>query len=624
MINDKAELVPCLVADISSSRPSQSFFVKAGNRALAAGLSWQSGVMPSSSTAKRATEHYGGWHLELLIGAAYAHAGEKLQKLLAAAALDESVAASIREARCAIVRGIIDEGHGQLDHAYQEISRCSSRDILEYALLKRVHHTLQSFCVDGGVKGIPSLAAGFPLMLWHAKQDGPTGETAAADGKRAAKKRKTAAGSTAPASAAILAALATLDVKLEKSTSKALSLQSKEAAATHRAVEATASAGTLCGLPFFGGTLELPSECFFLILRAAGAKPILTSLQKVAKGWLAAARDPALYTTLDYLPLAVTMAPLIALLSQPKFRLVESLTLHHKHKLGKSGAEKLGKAAPHLAHINARRDNKLHFTDDDVISLAVNIPSLTSLTVDMWSFSQRGVTSFAFNMGARLRHLNVEVDTITNHYMSNWALYALAQHCPELRSLEIHTTSYHIYTPAYDRLDKCGVLALLGIVPVRRGVVDGCFKLEKLILHKTMQVDIIAFESIADRLDWDRLAHDPDRPPNLPRLALTTLRVRDVPALSSRYSSMNTDVLRAAGVKERLAGLLPRFSYEEAHTPRGAHHARLHEEAQAAQAAQAELDEAAHEMEDEEMAWMMMGEGVDDDEGVPAWMLDDE
>ena len=46
------------------------------------------------------------------------------------------------------------------------------------------------------------------------------------------------------------------------------------------------------------------------------------------------------------------MTSLLALLEQPKFARVRRLTLHHKHKLGTSGAAKLGKAATHLEHID--------------------------------------------------------------------------------------------------------------------------------------------------------------------------------------------------------------------------------------------------------------------------------
>ena len=122
-------------------------------------------------------------------------------------------------------------------------------------------------------------------------------------------------------------------------------------------------------------------------------------------------------------------------------------------------------------------------------------------------------------------------------------------------------------------------------------------------------VDINALEAIADRLASDQ-AFNPDRPPTLPRLALTTLRVRD---FSFTSGTSLLDAPRVAALKERLSGLLPGFSYAE--SPCGAiEQARLAQQRlEETRAADAALDVA----ED-------AGDGMDDDEEYPQGMLDDD
>ena len=83
----------------------------------------------------------------------------------------------------------------------------------------------------------------------------------------------------------------------------------------------------------------------------------------------------------------------------------------------------------------------------------------------------------------------------------------------------------------------------------------GCRRLIKLVLGGTNQIDITLFEGIAARLEQASAPHGGAVLGSAP-LALSTLHVQDVPALS------DSSDIRAADVKHRLAALLD-FRYED-------------------------------------------------------------
>jgi hypothetical protein len=297
-------------------------------------------------------------------------------------------------------------------------------------------------------------------------------------------------------------------------------------------VEAVAASGAMSGILLFDGRLELPLGCFQLILAHCGTKSLLTSVQRIAKGWLSACREPSLYKSLDCLPLAITMTPLLVLLKQPKFSRVERLVLHHKIKLGKTGAKQLGAVAKHLKHIDACSDHHLHLGDHDVLALVEAIPTLSSLRLDMWNATSYGISQAAVHIGARLQHLHIQPDNITEHYMSDASLLQIARGCPELNSLSIRGSfpGHNVREQrGRDGLTHNGLLALLGLLvwKLDAGVLevqarDGgaltaqfvvlhmnpeidprdqpcCKKLETLKLKGTINVGLCLFQSIADR-----------------------------------------------------------------------------------------------------------------------------
>jgi hypothetical protein len=142
-----------------------------------------------------------------------------------------------------------------------------------------------------------------------------------------------------------------------------------------------------------------------------------------------------------------------------------------------------------------------------------------------------GIQTLAQRMGARLEHLHVEPDTITEHYVYNDALCALAAHCPNLRSLSIATTSYKATTTG---LTSYGLLLLLGLREamnpserqyshfITSTAPDACcHQLEKLVLRGCRGVDLRFFDAVADRKSAGS------------GLALKQLHVSQSPALES-------------------------------------------------------------------------------------------
>ena len=235
------KLVPILVVELHETSPSTSYIARGAHRQLAAALAYRTGIIATSSTAKRATEKHGMWHLALIITAARAHLG---------GASPVATLSGITEALYA--------QHIQRGAAY--------------------------YAREGGVKGIAPLAFGFPLVHWHAAQDGPatpppppasssSGAASSADPPLPGnnKKRKVAKEPSA-ATNTIVAALQSLDVMMAAAPRASTKASKQAAATTQAAIEAVAEVGGREGLSFFHETIEVPAEIFHSILLNVASK----------------------------------------------------------------------------------------------------------------------------------------------------------------------------------------------------------------------------------------------------------------------------------------------------------------------------------------------------------------
>lgn len=510
-----------------------SFIVKTGNKQLADGLAWRTGVICSSSTAKRATHQHGYWHVALLAAAAREH----------------------------LKRG--DDGVPSSSFL-ESISQQSFSDTVRKSM---------RFAQDGGVKGIKQLVPGYQIALWHAAQDGDGAAEEAAGAKR--KKRKADESKVSEGTAMLLEALRSAGVKLEADARPNSKARKQSLEVASRVVATAAAVGAQEGFELFGGAVLLPSEVFHEILlaftvkgqsghsgrlshgglgqeRRSGQKMLTCVVPRVCKAWLAAAQDPSLHHEIDrpYSPL--TMTEMLQVLKAPRFAQLRRLTLTSSMKLGKTGGAKLAKAAPLLEHLDFGYGGRnFNPKDEELVELPHTFPNLNSVAINFWNMTSWGVCRFATAMGERLHHLKVMNDTITTHYLCDHALTRMAKCCPELRSLHVEQSyirSYGAYG-GVDRLTDTGV----------RDLLQGCRSIESLDFHHSQNLSLELFEHMADRISeaaaaraTDDGARGEDR---LPCAELRTLRLSYIPALSADSGE---------AVKLRLRTLLGGgFQYED-------------------------------------------------------------
>ena len=124
-----------------------------------------------------------------------------------------------------------------------------------------------------------------------------------------------------------------------------------------------------------------------------------------------------------------------------------------------------------------------------MLALCGHLPQLAAVRFDMWCISESGVGSIVGAIGARLRVLCVQGETITGNYIGDGTLIALTTVCPNLeRFTYVLGASY--WNAGADGLSERGVVAL-----VRDGK-----RLARLELEGTQNVGLTAFQDIAQML----------------------------------------------------------------------------------------------------------------------------
>ena len=133
--------------------------------------------------------------------------------------------------------------------------------------------------------------------------------------------------------------------------------------------------------------------------------------------------------------------------------------------------------------------DSLHPKEQEMLALCGHLPQLAAVRFDMWCISESGVGSIVDAIGARLRVLCVQGETITGNYIGDGTLIALTTVCPNLeRFTYVLGTSY--WNAGADGLSERGVVAL-----VRDGK-----RLARLELEGTQNVGLTAFQDIAQML----------------------------------------------------------------------------------------------------------------------------
>ena len=297
------------------------------------------------------------------------------------------------------------------------------------------------------------------------------------------------------------------------------------------------------------GSVSVPPRGFKLILTNLRRRELLR-ISRVAKCWLSAARSPQLWERLGPPVLSVSsamsMKNLLALMARPQFSQCRALCLPGYVKLGKTGAVQIGKCdvinhahrCPRVSsfHLRTRANDieprhprppasmsyllssrrvlaswrtraahrfcplleeldvgyaadSLHPKEQEMLALCGHLPQLAAVRFDMWCISESGVGSIVGAIGARLRVLCVQGETITGNYIGDGTLIALTTVCPNLeRFTYVLGTSY--WNAGADGLSERGVVAL-----VRDGK-----RLARLELEGTQNVGLTAFQDIAQML----------------------------------------------------------------------------------------------------------------------------
>ena len=318
---------------------------------------------------------------------------------------------------------------------------------------------------DGGISGVALLIHQCPVVLWHPLQNGAS--VNGLDVRKSAKeskgkKRKKAAlppslSSSSSSSSSLTSSLSPVALDGTPALLDALSrmgvvtvakvradskLSKIEAARASKAVAGLSTAGLLEGFSFCGGAVTVPNEAFALVLKCLGweqpsafamgsraARPrqariysryrsqgpgsllgreLLLVVPRVAKSWLAAAQDPALHKSLEWIPSTATMTTIIQVLQRPKFSLVERLCFSKRMKLGPSTSKMFKNAVPNLRHVDAGiTDSQCHATVEVFDLLLECAPNLESLAVDTWNLSTTQFCDAARRISTNLRDLHV-------------------------------------------------------------------------------------------------------------------------------------------------------------------------------------------------------------------------
>ena len=125
------------------------------------------------------------------------------------------------------------------------------------------------------------------------------------------------------------------------------------------------------------------------------------------------------------------------------------------------------------------------------------VPGLTGLSFDLWTADSWGITCFAKSYGGGLKTLEIQFDTIVNHYVTSDAMAAISNGCPNLQHLHVKprfsvdvTCNWYVAWKAAGQFDDTAVIELL----------TNCTALETLKFEDCLELS----EAVADHLAANR------------------------------------------------------------------------------------------------------------------------
>jgi hypothetical protein len=257
--------------------------------------------------------------------------------------------------------------------------------------------------------------------------------------------------------------------------------------------------------------VALPPDSFAGILSYCTTGDLVHHISLVNKAWLAVARDPRYYHTLDPEHGLLTesktvrnMNELIKLLGRRQFSSLKTLIPPYKVQMRAKALESIATKCPQLECLDlgyAIRSN-MKVDDNGLACLPSLFPHLRSLSLNMYRSTDKGVAEFCRAMGSRLISLRIYESYACDRKLSDYTLaHVLGRHCPNLQRFS--------YQSWFNDNEHC-LFTATGL----RELLEGCRQLRHLSLLDTGNIHKSIFCYIANH----KLPQDNSQPLPLERL----------------------------------------------------------------------------------------------------------
>lgn len=241
-----------------------------------------------------------------------------------------------------------------------------------------------------------------------------------------------------------------------------------------------------------------------VLLQVLGFLPRYESVQNaslVSKAWLAGARSPQLWHTLDndygllgHSTTIVNMTSLLELLDRPQFTSLKTLIPPSNIQIRKKAIGKIAEACPILEEIDFGYSflSRLKPDDTDLNSLPALFPHLTKIRLNQDKVTDAGITGFCECMGDRLMSIQIRDSYRCSQKLSDDTLLTMSRCCPNLERFDYE---YRTISAEPLSISEKGVIAL----------VKGCPNLKILNLIGMDSIGSAAFEYILENGNLNRL-----------------------------------------------------------------------------------------------------------------------
>ena len=278
---------------------------------------------------------------------------------------------------------------------------------------------------------------------------------------------------------------------------------------TNRLAAASVETGIQCDVLL--SFVAIPETVFQEILDFLPRSETVHKACLVCKSWLAVARSPQMWHTLDSAhgllersSTVTNMTQLLQLLKKPQFASLQRLASPDRVQARKGAMEQIAKACPLLTEIALGNFTYSQMRIDDATLLKIPqvFPYLTSIQMGLCKATGPGVAAFCQRMGDRLLSIQIRDSCSCRKKLSDETLNTIARSCPNLERFDYQWSPLYSLNP--ENRDEGHVLSANGII----ALLNGCSNLKSLNLLDTNMVGLTAFEHLFSkdcRAHLDRL-----------------------------------------------------------------------------------------------------------------------